>query len=319
MAHEIENEMIAYSNDTPWHGIGTRLDVGSTPAEFLTAAKLDWTVDPYPLTALVDGESVAIDERMAFIRSSDHKVMTFASPAWQPLQNADCLEFMRRYCEAGGAVMETAGALRDGKIVWGLARLNHSFDVRPGDKVNGYILITSPHIVGSAIKVQTTTVRVVCANTMAMAELGSTVEYKQNHMSEFDVGAAKAAIEAAHDCLAKAEQRAKTIDRLKLSLEDTVKRVLVPVFSPALALDGQFMAAPLDIGELDARLQGIIDSMQNAPGAIEGTGWGALNGVTHYCDHVAGRSPATRMMRSWLGDHGRNKLEVERRLIEMAG
>jgi len=318
MAHEIVNEMIAYAGETPWHGIGAKLDTGSTPAEFLDAAKLNWTIDKHPLQAVVGDTIIPVPNKFAMLRSSDNKMFGVCSDAWTPFQNADALDFMRRYCEAGGATMETAGGLRDGRIVWGLARLNHSFEVRPGDKVNGYLLITTPHVVGMSTTVRTTTVRVVCANTMAMANSSSTIEYRQNHMSAFDVAKAKEAVEQAHENLLLAEMRAKTLDKLKLNLEDSVKKVLVPAFDADLAADEEFMAANLDVEALPKRFQHIIDSLQNAPGAIEGNGWGTLNAVTHYCDHVAGHNAGTRLFRSWIGDYSRIKLDVEKRLLELA-
>lgn len=316
--HQIENEMIAYSGETPWHGIGAQLDTGSTPEEFLQAAKLDWTIEKHPMQVLLGDKAIPVPDKFALLRSTDQKLFGVCSEAWTPFQNADALDFMRRYCEAGGATMETAGGLRDGRIVWGLARLNHSFEVRPGDRVKGYLLITTPHVVGMSSSVRTTTVRVVCRNTMAMANNSSTIEYRQNHLTPFDIEKAKEAVEQAHENLALAELRAKTIDKLKINLEDAVKKVLVPVFDSKLADDLDFMHAPLDVEQLPKRFQHIIDSLQNAPGAIEGTGWGVLNGVTHWADHVAGNSASTRLFRSWVGDYSRAKLQVEQRLLEMA-
>lgn len=37
-----------------------------------------------------------------------------------------------------------------------------------------------------------------------------------------------------------------------------------------------------------------------------------------WADHVYGHNAATRMMRSWNGDNANHKLEVERRLLELA-
>jgi phage/plasmid-like protein (TIGR03299 family) len=319
MAHEIENGMIAYSGELPWHGIGAKLEAGSTPQQFLEAAGLDWELNRFPLVADMgdDGYSDQIPNKFGWMRSSDKKMMAVSSGPWQPFQNKDVLDFMRRYCEAGGAQMETAGGLRDGKIVWALAKLNHSFEVRPGDRTEGYILLTSPHVVGTSINLRTTTVRVVCANTMAMAQSGK-ISYRQNHMSEFDVAGAHEAIELAHEELAAAEARCKTIDRLKLSLEDSVKKVIVPAFAKKLLEESDLMQNIMDPEVMPSSIQSIIHSMQHAPGAIEGTGWGTLNGVTHYCDHVGGRDRATRMYRSWAGDYGIAKLGVEQRLLELA-
>ena len=318
MAHEIENEMIAYSGAMPWHGIGAELPEGASPSEFLKAAKLDWNVEKHPIEAVIGDTRIAVPDKFALVRSTDQKVMSICGKEWKPFQNTDCLDFMKRYCDAGGATMETAGGLRDGQIVWALARLNHSFEVRPGDKVNGYVLLTSPHFVGKVIDIRTTTVRVVCANTMAMANRSSSVEYKQSHRHEFDVASAKMAIENAHECLANAEKRAKIIDQLKIGLDDTVKKVLVPVFEPELLDDEKFMSERVRPNDMSSTFQGIINSMMSAPGHVEGTGWGVLNGVTHWADHVAGRNEATRLYRSWMGDNAKAKIEIEAKLFELA-
>lgn len=316
MAHEIES--IAYANQVPWHGLGARIDDSATPEEFLKAAGLDWRVNLHPLVAQVGDELVKVPGRFALIRDTDKKVMTVTGAAWKPLQNADTLDFMSRYVAAGGAKMETAGSLRDGKIVWGLAKLSHSFEVRPGDRVEGYLLITSPHVVGQAITVRTTTVRVVCANTMAMAERGGTVNYRQNHLTEFDVEAAREAVEAAHEDLAACERRARTLDRLKLSMEDAVTKVLLPTFMPEVLTDSDLIKDIMKADVMPKKIAEILHSIENAPGAIADNGWGVLNGITHWVDHVQGNTTETRMMRSWMGDYGRAKLDAEQRLLELA-
>lgn len=321
MAHEIENEQIAYAGETPWHGIGAKLDPTATPAEFLKAAKLDWSIDSVPVYAHTDQGAIEIPNKRAFLRSTDHKVMTLASSAWKPFQNAYVVDFMKRYCDAGGATMETVGALRDGQVVWALARINHDFEVRKGDRVNGYILITSPHQVGQSIQVRSTTVRVVCANTMAMADRASNLEYRQSHLSDFDVALAKESIERSHEALAAAERRCKTLDKLKINLNDAMEKVIVPVFESQFIADPELMnliQGPDGRDFWTPRMNAIADSIKSAPGAIENNGWGVLNGVTHYCDHVAGHNPSSRLYSSWLGDHRKKKLAVEERLLELA-
>lgn len=322
MAHEIENEQIAYTGATPWHGIGARLEADATPAEFLKAAKLDWSLNALPIYAQGPEGMIEVPNKRAFVRDSDSKVMTLASDRWKPFQNADVVDFMKRYCDAGGARMETVGALRDGQVVWALAKINHSFEVRKGDVTEGYILITSPHQVGQSISVRTTSVRVVCANTMAMADRASNLEYRQSHLGDFDVQAARESIERAHEALAEAEKRCKTIDRLKINIQDAMEKVIVPVFESQFMADSELMdliKGPDGRDFWTPRMDAIADSMTKAPGAIEGTGWGVLNGVTHYCDHVAGHNPSSRLYSSWLGDHRKAKLQVEQKLLELAG
>jgi len=320
MSHLVET--MAYANAVPWHGLGANVSPDSTTEEMLEAAGLNWELERKPLLAdMGEGETMEIPGKAAWVRNTDRKVMAVAGKQWRPLQPADTLGFMRDYVSAGAATLETAGSLRGGKIVWGLARLSHDFEVRPGDRVNGYLLITSPNEVGRAITVRTTTVRVVCANTMALAERGSQAQYSQNHLTDFNVEAAKEAVGLAHEQLAQAERNAKILDSLKISASDAVTKVLAPVFYPELAEDEEVMATLHLPDNQPKKLQSILESIENAPGnkEVSGTGWAVLNGVTHWADHVYGWNPGTRMFRSWHGDNSKHKLEVESRLLELAG
>jgi len=44
MAHRIQNNMMTWKSEKPWHGLGVQVDENATGAEMLIAAKLNWTV-----------------------------------------------------------------------------------------------------------------------------------------------------------------------------------------------------------------------------------------------------------------------------------
>jgi len=311
MAHEVET--MAYANAVPWHGIGARVNPSATVEEMAKAAGLEWRVGKRPLLYIDnDGKYVSID-RYALVRESDGRILSVVGKHWKPLQNTDMLEFFRDYAEAGGISLETAGSLRGGKIIWALAKMNHSFEPLPGDKVQGYLLFVSPHEAGKAITIRTTTVRVVCANTMAMALRNGEIHWSQNHMRDFDFSSAKKAVENAHEVLAQAANRAKTLTKIKLSIAESA--ALVSKFFGERQLTVEEAA---DEANWSRQIAGIMDSVRNAPGAMEGTGWGLLNGVTHWTDHVAGRSAESRMFRSWVGDYSRRKIQLEEELMLLA-
>lgn len=318
MAHEIVGGQIAWAGREPWHGLGTQMDYSQSGDEFLKAAGLDWEITTHQMFTEIDGERVEVPNKFAFIRSSDKKVMTVASGSWKPLQNATAIKFMQDYVDAGGAQMEVVGALRDGQVIWGLARLNHQYEVRPGDKSVGYLLIRSPHQVGSSIQVSTTTVRVVCANTMTLSDSNRELHYRQSHLREFDIDAAKDMVARAHESLSKAEVRGKVLDAQKISIEDAVRKVIVPVFAPEIAKDSDVMDKIMEDQVMPLKIRMILESIENGPGAIPDTAWGVLNGITHYLDHVHGRTQAVRWANAAGGWGATKKSEAEKVLLELA-
>jgi phage/plasmid-like protein (TIGR03299 family) len=311
---------MAYVGEVPWHGLGNRVEDLVTAEEMAVAAGIDWQVSKKPMFFLGDDDDVhQVGSKHALVRSNDQKVLSVVGENWAPVQNSEMLAFMREFAGAGGATLETAGSLRGGKVVWGMARLAREFEVKKGDRVRGYVLFSSPHEAGRASTIRTTSVRVVCMNTMMAAMREGTVEYRQSHSRDFDYKAAQKAIADANDAIGEFEKRAHILSDFNIGLEDAITKVLMPVFFPDDIEDLELMATIANDTESQPKvLQQIINSMTNAPGADLGTGWGVLNGVTHWADHVAGNSADTRLTRSWSGDLLARKAEVEQKLLELA-
>lgn len=349
MSHEVES--MAWTNELPWHRLGAEIKGLATIEEWMTKARIDWSVEMQNLY-LPDGTKAG--NHGALVRTKDKKILTFASMDWKPWQNRDAMEFLREYCEVGGATLETVGSLRGGRQVWGLIKLDNDFTLKGGDKVKGYLLIVCSHEIGKAHLLRTTAVRVVCANTMAMALAGaSAASYKQNHREAFDVSAAKQEIALSNQQMDRVRKEAEALTKLTLSDADAAlflsqyfrplrasksdsDSVATMLYKAELAEKTQQSAASmLEKAEREERNEKLVARMldpefqtkefgavmsayHKAPGAAPGTGWGVLNAVTYYSDHMAGYNPDTRMTRSWLGDRARVKEQVNKQLLEMA-
>jgi phage/plasmid-like protein (TIGR03299 family) len=323
MAHLIET--MAYTNQVPWHGLGNRVEKNATIEEMIQAAGLDWRVDAMPLyyrgPATDDNDPDPRDMVKDFsvlVRSSDRKVLDVVGSRYIPTQNHEALGFFKEFVEAGGATMETAGSLKDGRMVWGLANLNSSFKLKNDDEVKGYLLVGCPHEQGKSLVIKFTTIRVVCNNTLTLAlRKDSGIEFRMNHRNSFDnamISKAKDTLGIARDQLGDFERNARILQSINISRDDAV-RILAPVYQDDVEKPETLISDP---GKMNTRMRRVMDVLSRAPGAEPETAWGVLNAVTYYSDHVAGRLIDQRLSNAWLGKTARQKEMVLDKLLTMA-
>ena len=148
MSHEVEmvngQAQMAYAGEVPWHGLGTKVSTDLTPNQIMVKAGLDWSVDKVPTYAKVGDTEVETGQE-ALVRSSDNKVLTQVGKNWYPVQNEEAFEFFSEYCLEGSMEMHTAGSLKGGKMVWGLAKVKGVFEAVKGDPVEQFFLFSNPH------------------------------------------------------------------------------------------------------------------------------------------------------------------------------
>lgn len=310
MAHMVES--MAYRGETPWHGLGFKLPAEVDTDGMLVAAGLNWAVNREPVYCL-DGEGRLLDVpgTFALVRSDNGRVLASCGKVYKPTQNRDAFEFFRRFVEAGEATMETGGSLDDGRFIWGLANLNAGFKLANGDESKGYLLVGNPHKPGQSLVVKHTMIRVVCMNTLTSALASGGSEFRMRHSREFDATmrdeAARVLGLAREQTTAWADQ-ARALESVILAYEDAVK-IYGGVYQPERKPGEPYNRA----------MMGVLNSYLGAPGATPGNGWGVLNGVTHFEDHVHGRSASTRLKSAWMGAGEKNKQAVLGALLVGAG
>jgi len=316
MAHMIESvngkAQMAYAGDVPWHGLGTKVPNDLTPAQMLEAAGLDWTVEKVPAYAKVGGKNVAIGQS-ALVRSFDDKILDVVSDDWNPVQNEEAFEFFNDFVAAGDMEMHTAGSLRDGQIVWGLAKVKESFELFKGDQIDSYLLFSNFHKYGFSTDVRFTPIRVVCNNTLTLS-LSSSVERmaKISHRKVFNPDDVKGMLGIAADKLAKYKDMASFLGSKKAKDED-----IVEYFTRVFPVTGSNEKKKKEVSK---NAQIALDIMDNQPGSefAKGTWWQPFNAVTYLTDHLAGRSADTRLTSAWYGYHKGVKTKALELALEMA-
>src|SRR6056300_1455706 len=189
MAHLVET--MAYAGKVPWHGLGVPVSNDLTPAQMMEKAGLDWKVRELESFVDFDGKRLPTGQK-SLIRETDGRILTNVGENWNPVQNEKAFEFFSEYVMAGDMEMHTAGSLKDGQMVWALAKVKDSFEILGGDRVDSYLLFSNPHQYGKSIDIRFTPIRVVCNNTLTFS-LESKAERSVcvGHRVEFDSFAVK--------------------------------------------------------------------------------------------------------------------------------
>jgi len=142
MAHMVET--MAYAGDTPWHGLGVPVSNDLTPVQMMEKAGLDWKVRELESFVEFDGKRMPTGQK-SLVRETDGRILTNVGENWNPVQNETAFEFFHEFVMSGDMEMNTAGSLKDGQMVWALAKVKDSFELFGKDRIDSYLLFSNPH------------------------------------------------------------------------------------------------------------------------------------------------------------------------------
>lgn len=310
MAHELDYSngvnAIAYRGETPWHGLGQTMGENEPLDSWRIRAGLGWEAlkSPviYEVPDLNEGEpgTIALPDRHVLYRSDTKAALSVVSSRYQVVQPADVLEFYRDLTERHGFVMETAGALKAGRIVWALAKTGDVMRVTGTDVVKGYLLLSTSFDGSMSTTGRFTTVRVVCNNTLTAAH-DSRPQVSVPHSTLFNMDAAKVKLGVGDAYTSFADEAQQMAEK------GVTTRQAIDFF---LAVYHDMTAAEI----VDAQAQKTTDKtiarlashFVAGPGAdlpsAKGTAWGLLSAVTYDVDHVTkARSADNRLASAWYG------------------
>jgi phage/plasmid-like protein (TIGR03299 family) len=337
MSHELETRngkvSMAYAGEVPWHGLGKQVPNDVTPLQMLKAAGLDWKVRKIPLSGDVKNEEKPTQipyrlnsggEMLVRIHSDGSRptrsdVLTILpNNTWNPIQNEEAFTFFNDFCAAGEMEMHTAGSLQGGKHVWALAKIKGcGFDLFGGDRTEGYILFSNPHVFGKTTEIRTTDIRVVCNNTINLALEGEAKRVaKFNHRRKFNPDAAKIVLGVATERMARYKETAAFLGA-KLYTADDLITYFNKIF-PKTSDARNDHASDSMVHSANAKMAMSVVDQQPGAGFAPGSWWNAFNAVSYLTDHKLGISADTRTWSAWFGVNAAKKVEALRRAVEMA-
>lgn len=321
---------IAYVGETPWHGLGTEMPENASIADWRKAAGLDWQANKAPIhfdaRIVEDGHAKTVeqiaDDRVALYRDDTGGLLGVFSKRYQPVQPAEVLDFYRTLCEHHDFEMETAGALKDGRIIWALARTGEQARVKGNDVVNGYVLLSTSYDGSMATTARHTSVRVVCNNTLQMAagKHAGTAAFTVRHNTTFDAAKARDAL-GIGEGFKEFQAKIEALSDARMSPKQAVE-FFMSVYHDIGAEQKAALTEKED-KTVEKTVERLVNQYLNGPGAklasADGTAWGLVNAVTHDVDfEVRARSNENRLASAWYGNGAKLKEKAWAKAVELA-
>lgn len=322
MSHELEMingvASMAYAGEVPWHGLGKSVSNDLTPEQMAEEAGINWSVTKTPAfynwtnpEGIVETKAM---KKVGLVRDFDGKLLSEVGPEWNIVQNAEAAGFFHEFVMAGDMQMHTAGSLKDGQIIWFLAKTKNGFDLFNGkDAVEQFILFSNFHVYGFSTDIRDTDVRVVCNNTFSSAHgKNSATQVKVHHRKKFDAEMVKKTLAQSDKRLQTYREQAGILSGARFTKE-----------SLGVYFDRVFPnLSKTDKGQefYSQNASMALEVMDTQPGAElgEGTFWQAFNAVTFLTDHVVGGNQNKRLTSAWYGQNRDRKTKAMDIALEMA-
>lgn len=297
MPHQFESGL--FVREPAWHKLGVVLDNPPTIADAIIQSGLNWTVEERSLYVAdyKNNTVIKVPGRKALVRSTDQFILGDVSSTYTPVQNTEAFNWFDFLLHDGDASIESAGSLKSGKRIWVLVKLNITAEAKSGDEIVPYILLHNSHDGTLSLGLNFTAVRVVCANTLAMATSRHYEEVKENKALTFRHSSGiKEKMEQAKLSIDLAKQRfnQSISDYKAMNYRDITSTKLDEYYS--LVFNTEDVKTELrDYNKL-------LSLFESGMGNSGSTYFDAYNSITEYATHIKGRNQDSRLNSLWFGD-----------------
>ena len=323
MSHELTIRQsgkveMAYADETPWHGLGQKLDQNASIEDWRVAAGMDWEIIDTPLVFLDrEGEQHNFAGKRVLMRSDDKAPLSVVSDRYKVVQPAEVLDYFRDLVESQGFTMHTAGTLFGGKKFWGLAKMSEERFVKNNqDGIGGYVLLCTSCDGSLSTTAKFTSIAVVCNNTLSYSLRDKRNEVRTTHGAKFDAANVKAQLGLAREEYDSMMDMAEQLANTQITLDQADDFVKFLFANTRLNTGKAIVEESKAYKKIISLYQG--EGMGADLRTREGTAWGMLNAVTEYIDHhVACRTPDKRMNDAWFGWGAGVKKAAAERLLEL--
>ncbi len=211
--------MTTVYTDRPWSSLGTTIADSqiTSSEEAIKAANLDFNV---VLQDVAVG-GILTPQYKGVVRETDNKLYHIAKTRFEPTHHSKAFKSFDPIVTENFATYDTVGNLKDGAKAWLLAKLKDVLSIK-GEEIAKYICLVNSHDGSSALKIFFTPIRVVCTNTLTMAEAHSKVKFYAKHTKNADIKlvSTPAFIEVSNKFFSEFSQKANILADKPMTISD---------------------------------------------------------------------------------------------------
>ena len=295
MAHELtmvgDKAEMAFVGETPWHGLGQVLTADASLDTWAYESGLDFKLATTPILFQPTEDRInrIYSGKNVILREDTTEALGIVSNRYKIVQPIEVLHFFKEIV-GSAAQLETAGVLRNGAHYWALAKMEGEFNLG-GDKINQYLLLASSADGSLATQARLTSVRVVCNNTMQIAQ-NSGQAVKVRHSSVFDPSEVMAKLGSINAGFKAFQTTAESLARIKLTA-DKAKLFFATILGGTTEKPSRQAVRAFQLFDGEGKGSDLESSHYTA--------WGALNAVTQLVDWENARTDDARIRSAWFG------------------
>lgn len=280
-----------------------------------------------------------IANRFALVRSDTGRQISIMSNRYKVHQPDQIWKFFDKVCSQMGFEMETAGVLKQGATYWALARVPVNGPIA-NDEHRAYVMIATSSDGSMTTQAMLTSVRVVCWNTLQAAVYGSDgkrhVSVKHTTELNVDKVVEELGLVDFEQSWQRFRNQMEALQGVKVSGDEATaffSELLRPTpqkakprgehqaqsFADLLNAPaaGGYSPVETDKAAPERAIRGLAELEKayiNAPGAVPGTAYGLVQGVTRFIDHERGKDGDKRLTSAWFGQGE----QIKERALTMA-
>ena len=296
MAHELlNNDAMFYVGQTPWHGLGEKLEIAPNTEEALQLAKLNWQVHKTETIINLSSTWRKVYHNTGYCctyrydKTQTPVILGHVSKKYEVLQNKDAFQPFDEVLLDHGYTYETAGAVKNGEKIWILAKAPEQ-EMVGDDAVDKYVLLFNSHNGSTGVTMKPTMIRVVCNNTLEYAlnvqsDKGISLRHTTGVKDRLDTltsalktcdGDIKSAVNIMNR-MNEAEITTEVINKYFEDVFPTLKNRDVEAYHPVTQRKLPNFAKP--------QYDKLVNNFYSGVGNNGRTMWDAYNAVTEYVDH----------------------------------